>query len=409
MLLIPSASYRAPDFMAAASKLDIEVVVASDQANPLAGLQPERNLELNFAQPDLGTEQIENHADRYPLDLILAVDDGGTRLAAHASRRLELPHNSVASVEATTNKLLLRQRLARADVDAPEFSTIAVDADPRAFAGELAFPVVLKPLSLSASRGVIRANTVEEFAAAFERVRSILRDPGNAAECAGTDDRILVEGYIPGIEVSLEGLLTDGSLRVLALFDKPDPLEGPYFEETIYVTPSRLPERQQRLIAETTEQATRAIGLRDGPVHAEMRINDEGIFPIDIAARSIGGLCARTLQFGTGMSLEEILLRHAVGEPIESFDSARPASGVMMIPIPEAGTLSAVSGVDVAEAVPGIESVTISIRAGQRVRPLPEGDEYLGFIFAVGETPAEVEASLRTAHAELRFEITPSD
>lgn len=405
MLLIPSASYRAPDFMAAAAKLGIDVVVASDQANPLEGMQPERNLSLNFSEPEAGTAEVERYADRYPLDLILAVDDGGTRLAAHASRRLELPHNPVSAVEATTNKLLLRQRLAKAEVDAPKFATISVDADPAEFAASIEFPVVLKPLSLSASRGVIRADDAEAFVAVFDRVRAILREPKNAAECAGTGDRILVEGYIPGIEVSLEGLLTDGKLRVLALFDKPDPLEGPFFEETIYVTPSRLPEDEQEEIAAVTQRATAGLGLRDGPVHAELRINEDGIFPIDIAARSIGGLCARTLQFGTGMSLEEILLRHAVGEEIESFDLSRPASGVMMIPIPRAGTLAAVTGIEAAEAVTGIESVTISMPIGSEIRPLPEGDEYLGFIFAVGDTPADAEAALREAHARLEFEI----
>ncbi len=405
MLLIPSASYRAPDFMAAAGKLGIDVVVASDEANPLEAMQPKRNLSLDFSEPEAATAEIERHADRYPLDLILAVDDGGTRLAAYASRRLELPHNSVSAVEATTNKLLLRQRLAKAGVDAPPFATIPVDADPAEFAETVEFPVVLKPLSLSASQGVIRADNAKQFVAAFERVREILREPKNAADCAGTDDRILVEGYIPGIEVSLEGLLTDGKLRVLALFDKPDPLEGPYFEETIYVTPSRLPEDEQARVAAVAQRATAGLGLRDGPVHAELRINDDGIFPIDIAARSIGGLCARTLQFGTGMSLEEILLRHAVGEPIESFDLSRPASGVMMIPIPRAGTLTAVTGVEAAQDVAGIESVTISKLAGSTIRPLPEGNEYLGFIFAVGDTPADAEAALREAHAKLAFEI----
>ena len=241
---------------------------------------------------------------------------------------------------------------------------------------------------------------------AFARVCAILASDEARAECgAELADRVLVEGYIPGTEVSLEGLLDHGRLRVLALFDKPDPLDGPFFEETIYVTPSRLPDADQRLVAETAERACAALGLVDGPVHAELRLNADGAYAIDIAARSIGGLCARTLSFGTGMSLEELLLRHAIGADVPSFERQSAAAGVMMIPIPAGGTLRGVAGVATAEAVPLIESVTISMHVGSRITPLPEGSEYLGFIFARGEGPAAVEAALRSAHAALRFEI----
>jgi biotin carboxylase len=265
--------------------------------------------------------------------------------------------------------------------------------------------VVLKPLALSARRGVMRADDAAEFAAAFERLKQILAEPENARECGGLAHHILVEDYIPGVEVSVEGLLTDGALQVLAIFDKPDPLVGPFFEETIYVTPSRLADADQELIAETTARATTALGLRNGPVHAELRLNEQGAFPVDIAARSIGGLCSRTLSFGTGMSLEELLLRHATSAEVPSFARESQAAGVMMIPIPAGGVLTAVHGVAKAEAVPMIESVTISIHPGQQVIPLPEGGEYLGFIFARGATPHDVESALREAHACLRFDI----
>lgn len=405
MLLIPSASYRAPDFMEAAARLGVEVVVGSDRRHPLEDDQSGRQLGLDFGDLEAGTARIEEFAEDHPLDTIVAVDDGGALLAAAAARRLELPHNPLAAVQATRDKSLLRRRLAAARLPSPRFWEVPLTADPEEWALRLDFPVVLKPLALSGSRGVIRADDAESFRQAFERLRDILAEPENARECGELAGTILVEGYIPGAEVSVEGLLAGGELHVLAIFDKPDPLEGPFFEETIYVTPSRLPGETQEAIAKTAARATLALGLEDGPVHAELRLNDEGIFPIDIAARSIGGLCSRTLSFGTGMSLEEIILRHATGLEVPTFERERRAAGVMMIPIPKAGILRGVDGMADAEAVPLIESVTISIHIGGTVTPLPEGSEYLGFIMARGETPQAVEAALREAHGRLRFEI----
>ena len=406
MLLIPSASYRAPDFMAAAGRLGVEVVVGTDQANPLGGAEGGGLIALDFMRPEHGAAQIEAYATLHPLDTIVAVDDGGTLLAAWAARRLELPHNTVAAVEATRDKSLLRARLAAAGIAGPAWRVLPVAIDPNDVARTLDYPVVVKPLALSASRGVIRADTPAEFVAAFRRVTAILATPAAAEECgAAYADGVLVEGYIAGCEVSVEGLLDGGRLRVLAIFDKPDPLEGPFFEETIYVTPSRLSEGDQRRLVETAEATCRALGLTHGAVHAELRLHEGVAYPIDVAARSIGGLCSRTLDFGTGMSLEELILRHAIGAEVPGYARDTQAAGVMMIPIPRAGTLRAVRGVEAAEAVPLIESVTIAIRPGGTVVPLPEGTEYLGFIFARGDRPEDVERALREAHAAIAFEI----
>jgi hypothetical protein len=195
-------------------------------------------------------------------------------------------------------------------------------------------------------------------------------------------------------------------LKPLALFDKPDPLEGPFFEETIYVTPSRLPDALQRRITAAAAAACAALGLSEGPVHAELRVNDDGPWIIEVAARSIGGLCSRTLRFGTGMSLEEVILRHALGWPIDSLVREQRPAGVMMIPIPRAGRLGAIHGRERATGVEGIEEVAITAHVGQELVPLPEGWQYLGFIFARADTPDAVEKALREAHAHLRFEIT---
>jgi biotin carboxylase len=298
----------------------------------------------------------------------------------------------------------MREALARAGVRQPGFAVYPVTDDPQVVAAGARFPCVLKPLVLSASRGVIRADTRAEFAGAWTRIAAILGDPDVRALGDGAS-KVLVEDFVPGVEVSVEGMLTEGSLTTLAIFDKPDPLDGPFFEETIYVTPSRLPEAIQRAVAASAGQAARALGLSDGPVHVELRINEIGPWLIELAARSIGGLCSRTLSFGTGMSLEEIILRHALGWPIASLERELPAAGVMMIPIPRGGILEEARGLEAARAVAGIEDVTISIPKGQTVVPLPEGSRYLGFIFSRAATPAEAEASLRRAHALLDLRI----
>ena len=405
LLLIPSASYRAPDFMAAARTLGVEVIVGSEQRQALADAVPGRTLTLPLGSPDEAAQAIEDFARERPLAAIVPVDDAGTLAAASAAARLGLPHNAPDAVAATRNKALLRERLAGAGLPSPAWQVAPLAADPRALAASVELPCVLKPLALSGSRGVIRADDREQFVGAFERVRALLEAPAIREECGDGGDRILIEGYIPGVEVSVEGLLSDGELTPLAIFDKPDPLDGPFFEETIYVTPSRLSQKQQDLAVRSAAEAARALGLQHGPLHAELRLNAEGAWPVDVAARSIGGLCARALRFGTGMSLEELLLRHATGAPIASLERTGAASGVMMIPIPAAGVLRSVEGLDAARAVASIEAIEMAIRPGQQVVPLPEGGEYLGFIFARADDPATVEAALREAHRRLVFAI----
>jgi biotin carboxylase len=258
------------------------------------------------------------------------------------------------------------------------------------------FPCVVKPLRLAASRGVIRADDAATLLTALERVGRLL---GPAA------DHVLIEDFVPGPEVALEGLLLAGRLHVLALFDKPDPLDGPFFEESIYVTPSRLAPATQQAVARVTQQAAAALGLREGAVHAELRVTERGPCLIEIAARPIGGRCSAALRFGDGASLEEILCRHALGLPLPPLEREPLASGVMMIPVPAAGVLREVRGVAAARAVPLIEGIDITAHAGERLVPWPEGSRYPGFIFARGETAAGVEAALRAAHARLEFAL----
>jgi biotin carboxylase len=404
LLLVPTTTYRTEDFVDAAGRLDVDLVVAAEKPNALAEAVPERLLTLPFKDPAASVRQVSDYARRYPIAAVVPVDDATTVVGAAIGQALGLRANPIAAVSATRNKLAMREALGRAGVPQPEFAAFAVEEDPAGVAMGVSYPCVLKPLVLSASRGVVRADTPAELAAAWARIAAILLLP-EIREMGEGASKILVESFVPGIEVALEGMLTAGQLQTLALFDKPDPLDGPYFEETIYVTPSRLPEARQAAVADCAARAARALGLTDGPIHAELRINDAGPWLIELAARSIGGLCARTLRFGTGMTLEEIILRHALGWPIASLERERPAAGVMMIPIPRGGILRGVDGLDQARAVPGIEDITISMHAGQRIVPLPEGSEYLGFIFSRAASPNEAEASLRRAHELLRFQI----
>lgn len=409
LLLLPTRTYRATDFLEAALKLNVEVVVASEEAATTADLSPRHTLVLDFSAPATAAQMIVEFAETHPIAAIVGVDDDTTLLATIASEALGLPHNPVDSAKATRNKYLLRQTLATNGVSVPAYQRFSIEDDPAEITAkfgtdtQVSFPCIIKPLSLSASRGVIKADTPAEFIEAFQRTSKLLQTLQESPD--PPTPYLLVEDYIPGIEMALEGILLDGELKTLALFDKPDPLEGPFFEETLYVTPSRLSVEVQDALHRATAEAADALGLRHGPIHAELRYNDKGAHLIEIAARTIGGLCARTLRFGTGMSLEELVIRHAIGQPVEALQREKRAAGVMMIPVPKAGILGEVRGKTAAHCVDGIVEVNITIPIGGEVVPLPEGARYLGFIFARAETPEAVESALRESHQQLEFVI----
>ena len=373
----------------------------------MASRRPESLLTLNFRELDEAVRKVKEFHEKYRIDAVAPVDDDTAVLAAAIGSALSLKHNSVESVEAARNKHLFAELLHRHGVSAPRGLLYLAELDPERIAGEIFYPCVLKPLFLSASRGVIRADDPAAFAAAWKRILAILADPDVMSRGGEAARHILVQEFIPGIEVALEGLLDSGTLRVLAIFDKPDPLDGPFFEETLYITPSRHPAGIQEEIKRCTAAAARAIGHQEGPVHAEARFNEKGVWVLEVAARSIGGLCSRTLRFGTGLSLEELILRHALGIGIDAAEREKSAAGVMMIPIPAAGVLKEIHGLEYARSTRGIEEVTISAHIGKQLVPLPEGSSYLGFIFSRAETPAEAEAALRRSHQKLRFVIEP--
>src|SRR5256714_7511384 len=421
LLLLPTASYRTAAFVEAARRLGVDLSVASERPSTFQDANPRGLLTLHLSDPARAAAEARAFAQEHPLQGVVGVDDDTAVVAAAIAGELGLVGNDVAAAHAARDKHEQRTLLAAVGVPVPRFTRYGVDDDPRRLAAGVSYPCVLKPLRLAASRGVIRGDTPDAFVAAFRRVARILEQAGGEmrdARCveAGASRiphpasrSILVEDFVPGREYALEGLLVAGRLHVLALFDKPDPLDGPYFEETIYVTPSRLPADQQCAVAACAERAAAALGLREGPVHAELRVNSGEPWVIELAARPIGGRCSGALRFGTGgsglgtwASLEEIIVRHALGMPIPSLERESQASGVMMIPVPGEGVLREVRGVDVARAVPQVEEVVITAHPGQELVPWPEGARYPGFIFARGGTPQAVEAALRAAHQRLQ-------
>jgi biotin carboxylase len=416
LVLSSTTSYRTDDFMRAAAHLGVEAVLGTNRCHELANLWPREafggSVPIEFRHEAEAADMIVREHGVTPFAAIVPTDDATAEIAARAAERIGLRGNSVGAAVAARNKRLLREALTRAGLRQPQSMVFtenspAESVDQVLQALNLASPVVIKPLLCSASRGVMRAYDADDLATKWKRLQALLQTPALRAVEDPDGHRILVEQFVPGAEVALEGLLCDGALTTLALFDKPDPLDGPFFEETIYVTPSRHAPELQRAVAEVTQRACAAIGLRNGPVHAELRLSPDGPVVIEVAARSIGGLCARTLRFGLGAtSLEELVIRNALGLPLGALERSS-AAGVMMIPIPTGGVLGEVRGVARARAVPLVEDVQITAKPGQVLVPLPEGAAYLGFLFARGEEPSAVEAALRHAHAELAFDVSP--
>lgn len=400
VLILPTATYKAEDFLAAANELALDVTVGSDELPSFA-----RDMGLDFVlidrdRPEWSAAQIETLASQTTIDAVVAADDGGVLMAAIASSRLGLRYSEPEGVARTRNKAMMRRSL-DGEVRQPEFMVLGPSDDVSEALQRVGLPAVIKPLSLSGSRGVIRIDDIDEAEVAIDRIRKVL-------VVAGSDpnEALLVEEFIPGPELAIEGVMSDGELQLLAVFDKPDPLDGPYFEESIYVTPSRMHPEVQLEARDVTERAARHLGIREGPIHAEVRVDGGNVYFLELAARSIGGLCGRALRFGMmGTSLENLLLRSSLGMPVERLVREEVSSGVLMLPIERSGILTAVRGVDAALAITGINDVRVSIPIGARVTPVPEGDRYLGFAFARGERPDEVEKALREVRETLEIVI----
>jgi len=397
LLLIPNRFYRTEDFLNAARRHEVTLTVGCPVRSPLTALTEDGILLVDFADHCRATDSIVRFAARHSLQAVVGVDETTTWIAANAARALGLKHNAPHAVATAHNKYRWRCALLRSGLPTPDFSLLPIGADVELAAASQHYSCVLKPLDLSASRGVIRADDCPTFIDAVDRITPIIKQASRHTD-------ILVENFVAGPEIIVEAKLTDGKLRPLAIFDKPGTTDGPYFEEHMLITPSRLAEDLQQACIETVAAAAAAVGLRHGPLHTELRIDQGTPIPIEIAARSIGGLCSRVLRFDNNMTLEDLIIGDALGITMPS-KSRVSAAGVMMIPIPQSGVLKAVHGVALARACPQITDVRITIPVGQLVLPVPEGDRYLGFIFAAGDTPEIVQTALQNAHRKLSIVI----
>jgi len=412
LIFATKLGYQTRALDAAAQKLGVELVFITDRCHQLHDPWHDRALPVHFENPEEAAYTVMQGQSGNRVDGILALGDRPALAAAYAARGLGVAHNHPASVEACRSKLRMREVFRDAGLPVPWFRSVPLRAIPEPALLGISYPCVLKPISLSASQGVVRVNNRDEFLAGAARLKRLLESAEIQATREPNLDHMIVEGYLSGREVAVEGLLTEGELSVLAIFDKPDPLEGPYFEETIYVTPSRLSRTEQERIKKAFADAVRALGLSHGPAHAEFRLNEKGIWTLEVAARPIGGLCAGALRFAMPgesepVRLEELLLRHTLGMSVKGALRETAASGVLMIPVPSAGILESVGGLEDAREVAGVSGLEITARLHDFIAAWPEGSSYLGFLFARGETPAEVERSLREGHARLQFKLTP--
>jgi ATP-grasp domain/L-amino acid ligase C-terminal domain 2/ATP-grasp N-terminal domain len=412
LVLATTTGYQTRAFGDAAVRLGVDLVFATDRCHLIEDPWQDHAIPIRFYDEDTSVAAIIEAARERPIDGVIAVGDRPTVIAARVAEALGLSFHSPEAAAIARDKRRTRECLRQAGLPVPWWIPISLGSQP-APSPEARYPCVLKPVSLSGSRGVMRVDDDRALAAALDRLRAILESPDVRAERNDAHAFALLEGFIPGREYALEGLMHQGALQVLAVFDKPDPLDGPFFEETIYVTPSAAPDGTRAAIVEAVTRAAAAIGLEHGPIHAECRVNGEGVFVLEVAARPIGGLCARSLRFQPMASpeplatLEEVLLRHALGENPARYRREDAASGVMMIPIPRRGLFRGVDGVEAARSMPHIAEVQITAKPDQRLLPLPEGASYLGFIFARAGSAADVDAALRSAHARLRFTIDP--
>ena len=410
LILAATTGYQIRGFGPAADALGVDLTFASDRCDQLTDPWWDEAIPVRFQDPDVGARVIQTATGDQPPDGILALGDRPVPLAARVAGALGLPGHPPAAADATCNKLASRTRLRDAGLPVPWFCAVPRGDDARAVAAELPFPVVVKPLALSGSRGVMRANDPDEFVTVFGRLGRLLEGPDLALE--PNTAFVLIESFVSGVEYAVEAILDRGAFRVLAVFDKPDPLDGPFFEETIYVTPSRASAVVQEDIRDAVSAAARALGLYHGPIHAECRVSADGVYVLEVAARPIGGLCARMLRFAgpeaDTVPFEQVLIRHALDEDVVAWTREAAAAGVMMIPVARKGVLRRVDGIGVARRVAGIFDVRITAELDSLLLPLPDARSYLGFLFASAATPFEVETALRNAHRCLSFAIDPA-
>jgi len=411
LLFTTTVGYQVRAFDLAAQEAGVRLRVVSDRCDQLTDPWGDRAIPARFDQDPALVARVLASIGEGAVDGVLAVGDRPAWLAAAVAQARGLPWHAPDAVAIATHKLRARGRLLASGLPVPWFVSIPARGDDGLDRlTRVRFPCVVKPVGLSASRGVIRVDSYDQLMAARARIAALLDRADVHATTSAPDDVLLVEAFVPGREYAVDGVLEQGALRVFALFEKPEPLDGPYFEESIYVTPARVLPAQQQRIAGTIARAALALGLHHGPIHAECRLGPDGeVMVLEVAPRPIGGLCARAvpvvLPDRSRGSLEDVLLAHALGRPLDGYGHEAIASGVLMLPVRSAGRLRAVLGVEAARAIPGVSSVEIVARQGALLERLPEGGTYPGFVFATGAQPDDVITALQAARATITLVV----
>jgi biotin carboxylase len=410
LLCTTTLGYQARAFDQAARRAGVTLRIVSDRCDHLENPWGDDAVPARFDRNLALVAPVLAALEQTPVDGVLAVGDRPAWLAAHIAHARGLPWHDPEAVAIATHKLRARGRWLAAGLPVPWFVSVPARGDDDLDRlSRVRFPSVIKPVGLSASRGVVRVDSPAALMAARDRLAALLARPDVRGAGSTDDETLIIEGFVPGHEFALDGVLEQGALRVFALFEKPDPLDGPYFEETIYVTPARLTPARQHVIAGHIARAALALGLHHGPIHAECRVDGDDIVVLEVAPRPIGGLCARAIPVvapdGTGCGLEDVLLAHALGRSLEGYGHQAIASGVLMVPVPSAGHLREVEGTEAVQAMPGVTDVVMTARPGTLLEPLPEGGRYPGFVFAQGEQPDDVIGTLRAASRGLRLVV----
>lgn len=397
MLIAPSRSYRVASYINAARQLGYQILIVSDSEHSLVS-SIANGITVDFQQQDSAYAIIVKSLRHQNILAVIATDDLVVTLSSRVARRLGLPHNDPEATRLTYRKDLARIRLQQQGCNVPDYSVCPFD-EMVEYSTKVSFPVVLKPLMLSGSRGVIRADNPQQFILAAKTIQRILtKQPCDEYE----SQHFLIEQFLKGDEIAIDGFMQDGKFILLSLFDKPEPMNGPYFEESYYITPGRQSEQLQQDIIEEVSKCCRAYGLTHGPIHAEARITEKGIFLIEMASRTIGGQCAQLIEYVLAKKLEEIIIRLLCFEPMQ-LQTNNQYAGVLMIPITQTGVLKRVEGLLQARQVKHVSNIEIHIQPGYELIPLPEGSSYLGFIFASADSFDKTWQALQQAHHLLKF------
>ena len=380
LLVIPENSYKSNDFVTSAEKLDLDFLVITD-SQQVSGQFSDTVIIHSF------DEELENDVKEKLQDVthILPVDHSALKFSAYLVDLLKAKGNNTKSINTAMNKFESRKIFNSISEIKIQNAIVKKIEDIEIFINENGTSV-LKPIYGTASKSVIKVESFQENKAEVEKLMQ---------DCSDQD--LIIEEFVDGSEYALEGNLINSELNKIVIFDKPINYKEPYFEESIYIAPTEIPDKTQKEIVNLIGKACKKLGLENGPVHVEFKIHNKEIFIIEINPRMIGGLCSRCLSFGLfKTSLEEIALHAFLNNELKSIDLLSNFVGVLMIPTPISGKFISINKNEL-ESIPNVSGVEITVSENSNLLEPPFGDKYLGFVFSQGDSKEKVMESLTLA------------